>query len=515
VIKADGVFLWVTLVVKSLLSGLGNHDGIKDLQRCLRLLQGDLESLYARMLSRIDPFYQEKASKMFQLIRASRDYIPMYHDDSFRPMTLFALALADEDDDELAMSTRIKLWEVGQIQERCEIMAARLKCRCAGLLEIQEFDPTSQGALGTHGRPTLQDLYHRTRTVFTRNVMPTIRASSKVEYLHRTVRDYLEKPDIWSQILAHTSSSTFNANRDILSRCILHMKTSITSNQSQKLWYMSLDAMTYARLADEESAISNATLLEQLDTSMSALYRPQLGGHWSSNSPSNKPGSVTETWNSNILSFAVQLGLTAYGKEILDIDSKVCTQKKGRPFIAYALCPMPVTEDYPANSKVVALLRDYCPESVLHDGPNHVLKDAAVFQWNKWEELALTLNRSSTQESRAQTTSQICQSFGVDSVWEHERVEMFRLLLEHHYMVSPHPQNGVPCCPQPPSVHDIIESFRNGLPPKSVQALISAVPPSQTSVIPVPIPQPAFENKRQNKPSILRRLKWIWSRKMS
>jgi hypothetical protein len=272
VTKANGIFLWVTLVVKSLLTGLGNRDGIKDLQRRLRLLPSDLEALYAHMLSRIEPFYQEKASEMFQLIRASRQFKPIHHAVIHRQMTLFALALADEDDYELAISTQAKPWELAHIQERCEIMAARLKCRCAGLLEIQEFDPASQS----------------TSQVNT----PTVRPASKVQYLHRTVKDYLEKPDIWSRILAYTAASTFNANSRMLSSCILQMKTYMTSTQSKQLWYAALDAMTYARLADDESTVSNAALLEQLDISMSALYEPPFGGHWSSNSPDNKPGCV-------------------------------------------------------------------------------------------------------------------------------------------------------------------------------------------------------------------------------
>jgi hypothetical protein len=65
VTKADGVFLWVRLVVKSLLDGLSNRDSISDLQRRLRLLPPDLEGLYTHMLDLIDGFYVVKASEMF------------------------------------------------------------------------------------------------------------------------------------------------------------------------------------------------------------------------------------------------------------------------------------------------------------------------------------------------------------------------------------------------------------------------------------------------------------------
>jgi hypothetical protein len=47
--KAEGVFLWVTLV-KSLLNGLMNADEMSKLQKRLDCLAPDLESLYAHVL---------------------------------------------------------------------------------------------------------------------------------------------------------------------------------------------------------------------------------------------------------------------------------------------------------------------------------------------------------------------------------------------------------------------------------------------------------------------------------
>ena len=66
--KASGVFLWVHLVVKSLLAGLLNGDRVSDLERRLDLLPPDLEHLYDKMLNSLDPFYYSHASQLFQLI---------------------------------------------------------------------------------------------------------------------------------------------------------------------------------------------------------------------------------------------------------------------------------------------------------------------------------------------------------------------------------------------------------------------------------------------------------------
>lgn len=63
--KSSGVFLWVILVVRSLLKGFSNADRIMDLQRRLLELPADLEELFTNMLDSIEPLYKEHASQLF------------------------------------------------------------------------------------------------------------------------------------------------------------------------------------------------------------------------------------------------------------------------------------------------------------------------------------------------------------------------------------------------------------------------------------------------------------------
>lgn len=53
-----GVFLWVRLVVQSLMEGLMNRDGVADLQQRLRDLPIDLDELYRVMLKRVPDAYR-------------------------------------------------------------------------------------------------------------------------------------------------------------------------------------------------------------------------------------------------------------------------------------------------------------------------------------------------------------------------------------------------------------------------------------------------------------------------
>jgi hypothetical protein len=71
--KADGVFLWVKLVVQSLLKGIRNRDEISDLWERLRLFPRELDPLYNRLLELIEPMYLPWVSEAFQIVRANRN----------------------------------------------------------------------------------------------------------------------------------------------------------------------------------------------------------------------------------------------------------------------------------------------------------------------------------------------------------------------------------------------------------------------------------------------------------
>ncbi|RYP13663.1 hypothetical protein DL765_006793 [Monosporascus sp. GIB2] len=76
--KSSGVFLWVSLVVKSLLEGLQDDDTVDDLLARLQFIPRDLEALYQKILGDLDPGYFEQASQIFQTVRAS--YLPTVKD---------------------------------------------------------------------------------------------------------------------------------------------------------------------------------------------------------------------------------------------------------------------------------------------------------------------------------------------------------------------------------------------------------------------------------------------------
>jgi hypothetical protein len=69
--KADGVFLWVILVVASLKNGLRDGDTIEDLWQRLQELPSKLEELFRKILNNINPVYLAQACAIFQLVLAA------------------------------------------------------------------------------------------------------------------------------------------------------------------------------------------------------------------------------------------------------------------------------------------------------------------------------------------------------------------------------------------------------------------------------------------------------------
>jgi hypothetical protein len=164
--KSSGVFLWVVLVVKSLLNGISSGDRISDLQVRLKEIPEDLDALFDKMIGSMIARYKSHASQIFQTHKMGEGQ-----------MDLIFLSFADDfDKARIPSSQSVPFWQ-GEYESRCKVMSRRLESRTKGLLE------------GYKHSEVYSDL------------SPCI-----VQYLHRTVRDYLNKPAIWNRIVAMTHS---------------------------------------------------------------------------------------------------------------------------------------------------------------------------------------------------------------------------------------------------------------------------------------------------------------------
>ncbi|KAM0428951.1 hypothetical protein ACHAPT_006754 [Fusarium lateritium] len=166
--RANGVFLWVALVVRELLDGLVEEDDIFMLRRRLDSLPEDLEGFFALILGRIHKVYRAESGKLFQLaVRATK------------PLPIFTLAHLEREraDQDYALRTAVKPIKAVEEVEVYRIHKARLNARCRGLLEIRNDESV---------------------------IMPFRRWT--IDFVHRTARDFLQSSRIWERILRWTPS---------------------------------------------------------------------------------------------------------------------------------------------------------------------------------------------------------------------------------------------------------------------------------------------------------------------
>lgn len=127
-----GVFLWVRLVVQSLLEGLMNRDNVTDLQLRLRNLPTDLDELYRVMLKRVPESYRRQTSKLLELAYyGTRDRWKL----SLLGLH-FALELGEED----VLKAEIEPLPSEESSWVTESMERILQSRCLGFVEVVPVD---------------------------------------------------------------------------------------------------------------------------------------------------------------------------------------------------------------------------------------------------------------------------------------------------------------------------------------------------------------------------------------
>lgn len=156
--RSQGVFLWVFLVVRELLDGLTYNDTIKTMHRRLESFPDTLEGFFQRMLDSVPKFYLPQTLHIFQ-IASSIDH-PL-------PMLLYSFLADVEEDDGFAYEETHHPCDHYEALARQDIMERRLDAWCKGLLEIVGNDENGSDYL-----------------------------SPKVDFLHRTVRDFLQSGSV-------------------------------------------------------------------------------------------------------------------------------------------------------------------------------------------------------------------------------------------------------------------------------------------------------------------------------
>lgn len=247
--KASGVFLWVTLVTKSLLEGLSRCDRIVDLQHCLDELPADLEKLYQKMLDSMDHRERQQASKILQLVLRSTEV------QTDGPLSLLQLSFAEEDDLDLAIRAPIEAMPDEDRVLRCKRMEGRVRSRCCGLIEVRDSN---------------KDRKNLDNASFTSyDFLP-------IGFIHKTVVEFLRMSSVWGQILDLTANTLFSVDLALLASCVYEIKALPYSNfpspASKRTMVNMQHCFLYAKLLGELQAGTERALLTELHKALTQRW---------------------------------------------------------------------------------------------------------------------------------------------------------------------------------------------------------------------------------------------------
>jgi len=336
--KAQGVFLWVTVVVNQLLRGANNRDSIAQLWTRLRSFPGELYPLYNTILTQIEPVYLEWASKTFQIMRRTRklgldpfqktpitttskfpDFLEPQQvppSASALPLTVVFLFAALCDDAELK---DIQEMSKEELEMRCEDTRIHLTARCAGLLEVSV--PKGSAAISQ---------------------------GSTIVYMHRTARDFLEQESQWSKIISYTNQSRFSPDLAML-RASVTMLMSKGFSQINKPTGELSSSIALLGMPQHQKVFKAGFNLDHLRIAEDvAIYAHHADDHDGSIDEQIKYLEVYNTWrtcwipqpphitanfkDNNWLLGSTLLGLSGYVKSILGNQNKT-----GHPEVSGAL----------------------------------------------------------------------------------------------------------------------------------------------------------------------------------
>ena len=181
--KADGVFLWTTFAMKTVEEAMSYGGNYQELLQRIKTLPPELENLYEHLLQRIRRNAHQtdriEAARYFQVLLMAN------YDLTLLDVALLTLQHSDEASLEGMTSSEVML-------RRCRRTRARVLQRCCGLICFTSGP----------NRPRNEDM--------TGNDVVDILASydePRLEFLHRTVQEFIVRGDILSSLEAGAQDS--------------------------------------------------------------------------------------------------------------------------------------------------------------------------------------------------------------------------------------------------------------------------------------------------------------------
>ena len=319
--RAEGVFLWVTIVVRSLLRGLTHADDVTDLQRRLREFPAELNAFFQHIFDCIDPFYREQTAQLF-----------LVNLEALTPLTVIALQFIEEErrKPDYIFGLDIRPYSDSDIEDICDTVKRRLSARCKDMLEVS-VEPYLHPFCGY-----------------------------RVGFLHRTVRDYLVAPRM-RNMLNEWAAKGFDPTSTLCKVSLAQIMTLPWPCEAmqrpsvvKESFRLVNEFMYYASILEREKGLSDVALIDGVDRAVSTYWQrrndvselslnsslPESGLlHWTNLELDLRRRDAAERGEKTFLAKTVECNLKLYVSKILDSQPQLLREKRGRPLLDYALRP--------------------------------------------------------------------------------------------------------------------------------------------------------------------------------
>ena len=287
--RAQGVFLWVFLVVRSLLRGLSEDDDMDDLMARLKALPTDLNLYFRHILDSIEDIYRRQTALALQMAQSAGSlpllvfwYLPNYIanpdfsiDLEIRPVSRTDVATAIREQ----ATTFVNKW-------------------CKDLLEVHHAwnETASQPFVGY-----------------------------KVVFLHRSVKDFLATEDIQTMLSQYTGQrSVWYA---MTSLHLARTKALPARSQAKAFTTIAEDVMACAKQCEQHDQLTPYHILRELDKVGKYHIPEHKNRPWTMELPHERKKSLGPAGTDNFAALTVRSGLflfmtKALKEDLFELDSR-------------------------------------------------------------------------------------------------------------------------------------------------------------------------------------------------
>ncbi|KAF5664441.1 hypothetical protein FHETE_7032 [Fusarium heterosporum] len=364
--QADGVFLWVRLAVERMLATFQKTGEFEILSATLKTLPTELDDLFEKLLF-TDQTSSEivQTATLFQLLNAREVVADFIKDEFSNSLTVWEIAFAlFQNDDVLTFDREVKEATAEEIQSRCEITVRNVKARFAGLLDVHV------------GGSRMDNI---------RTSAAALVTTSKVIYIHRTVRDWLMETG-GGQRLASLQSLDFDPHLRLLRSYVLRLKYPLEEIEHHRRldeFYPDIAlAMTHARYIVNDSEQLSRRFVNEMEKTISWFWLAKDShDHWAKTTfGAYEIRAMAPPIHRPFLCLAIKFGLTEYVcQEVADLNSSIDPVDEendgSTPLLSYAtefLCSRNKTIFPLSSLKLVRWLLEH--PSASNPGPDHEYK---------------------------------------------------------------------------------------------------------------------------------------------